>query len=285
MPYYEFTITIADRFKERLIKKLMDSGCLGVIDQDDSFIAYFPSNADVKTIENELSLVKTLLGTSGTGPDPKYSTRLIPDQDWNASWKEGFKPLDVGNRFTILPPWEEKKQGRVNLIIDPAMAFGTGHHETTRSCLVLMEKYSGKSGKDRFLDLGTGSGILAIAAVHLGYRSVTGIDNDPVAVENAEKNVALNGVCVEVREGGIEDLEEVFDFIAANLISGVLVRLAPALAAHLKPGGIAVLSGILTGQEDEVSAAMDGAGLKTIERYRDGKWVSLTVQHTQRVRA
>jgi ribosomal protein L11 methyltransferase len=276
MPYYEFTITIADRFKDRLISKLMDEGCLGVIDQDNSFIAYFPATVDLKTIENELSLVETLLGTSGTGPGPIFTSRLIPDQDWNASWKEGFKPLDVGTLFTILPPWEEKREGRINLVIDPAMAFGTGHHETTRSCLVLMEKYSGKAGKDRFLDLGTGSGILAIAAAHLGFRTVLGIDNDPVAVENAVMNVGLNGVkSVEIREGGIEGLEEAFDFIAANLISGVLMTLAPELAAKLRPGGIAVLSGILFSQADEVVEAMSKAGLKLIERHRDGKWTSL----------
>src|SRR5512147_2992041 len=103
MPYYEFTITIADRFKDPLIKKLMESGCLGVIDREGSFVAYFPEAADIKTIENELSLVKALLGTANTDPEPAFSTRLIPDQDWNESWKKGFKPLDVGERVTILP--------------------------------------------------------------------------------------------------------------------------------------------------------------------------------------
>ncbi|HSA77472.1 MAG TPA: 50S ribosomal protein L11 methyltransferase [Nitrospirota bacterium] len=280
MPYYEFTITIADRFKDRLIKKLMDSGCLGVIDQDKSFIAYFPSTADVKTIENELSLVKTLLGTSGAGPEPVFASRLIPDEDWNESWKKSFSPIDAGKSFTILPPWEERRKGRINLVIDPAMAFGTGHHETTRSCLALMEKYAADSGTKSFLDVGTGTGILAIAGVRLGFKRVVAVDTDILAVDAARTNCGLNDASseIEIREGSIEDLSKAFDVIAANLISGVLVQLAPAIASHLKKGGVAILSGILTGQDVEVVASMTRAGLSLLERYHDGKWTSLVVR-------
>jgi len=279
MPYYEFTITIADQFKDRLINKLMDSGCLGVIDQDGSFMAYFPAAEDIKAIERELTLVKTLLGASGTDPEPTFTSRLIPDQDWNESWKKGFHAIDVGERFTILPPWEEERKGRINLVIDPAMAFGTGHHETTRSCLVLMEKYAASSGTKSFLDVGTGTGILAIAAVRLGFKRVVGVDTDVLAVDAARTNSRLNNALnIEIREGSIADVNETFDVIAANLISGVLVLLAPAIAPHLKQGGVAILSGILTGQDDEVVESMASAGLPLLERYPDGKWMSLVVR-------
>src|SRR5512143_2137949 len=279
MPYYEFTITIADQFKDRLIKRLMDSGCLGVIDQDDSFIAYFPATADIKTIESELSLIMTLLGTSSADLEPTFTRRLIPEQDWNESWKKGFKPLDVGRRFTILPPWEEKRKDRINLVIDPAMAFGTGHHETTRSCLVLMEKQAGNSGTKSFLDLGTGTGILAIASVKLGFKRVVAVDTDILAIDATRTNSQLNDVPdIDIREASIADLNETFDVIAANLISGVLVLLAPSIASHLKQGGVAILSGILTGQDDEVVGSMARAGLSLLERYPDGKWTSLVVR-------
>src|SRR5512143_2634543 len=278
MPYYEFTITIADQFKDRLIKRLMDSGCLGVIDQDDSFIAYFPATADIKTIESELSLIMTLLGTSSADLEPTFTRRLIPEQDWNESWKKGFKPLDVGRRFTILPPWEEKRKGRINLIIDPAMPFGTGHHETTRSCLVLMEKYAADSGTKSFLDVGTGTGILAIAAVKLGFKRVVAVDTDILATDAALTNSRLNDASnIEIRQGSIEDVSGAFDVIAANLISGVLVHLAPSIALHLKQGGVVILSGILTGQDVEVAESMTRAGLCLLERYPDGKWTSLVV--------
>jgi ribosomal protein L11 methyltransferase len=278
MPYYEFTITIADRFKDRLINKLMDSGCLGVIDQDYSFIAYFPETVDVKTIEKELSLVKALLGTSTAGPEPTFTSRLIPDQDWNESWKKGFHAIDVGERFTIRPPWEDERKDRINLVIDPAMAFGTGHHETTRSCLVLMEKYAANSGTKSFLDVGAGTGILAIAALKLGFKRVIAVDTDILAVDATRMNSRLNNTPdMEIREGSVVDLNETFDVIAANLISGVLVLLAPAIESHLRQDGVAILSGILTGQDDEVAESMSRQGLSLLERYPDGKWTSLVV--------
>jgi len=278
MPYYEFTIAVADRFKDHLIKKLTDSGCLGVIEQDEAVIAYFPDAVDVKTIANDLSLMNALIEKSGEANGLTFRHRLIPDQDWNESWKKGFVPIDVGERFTILPPWKEEKIGRINLIIDPAMAFGTGHHETTRSCLVLMEKYAAQGGKESFLDVGTGTGILAIAAAKLGYARVIGVDTDVLAVDAARKNAELNHTeGIEIREGSIANLNGTYDLIAANIISGVLILLAPALALHVKPAGIVVLSGILFGQEEEVIDAMNMADLKLLEQYQDGKWISLAV--------
>jgi ribosomal protein L11 methyltransferase len=279
MSYYEFTISVADRFKDLLIQRLTDSGCLGVIDQDETIIVYFPETIDIKAVTNDLFLAKALIEKSGETNGLTFEHRLIPEQDWNESWKKGFVPIDVGERFTILPPWEEKKEGRVNLVIDPAMAFGTGHHETTRSCLVLMEKYAEQGRKESFLDVGTGTGILAIAAHKLGFQRVIGVDTDPLAEDAALINIELNHAeGIEIRGGGIENLNETFGFIAANLISGVLVQLAPDLASHLKPGGLAILSGILAGQDNEVAEAMAGAGLKLVERYPDGKWVSLAVK-------
>jgi ribosomal protein L11 methyltransferase len=278
MSYHEFIIRITDPFRDTLIRRLTDAGCLGVIEQDESITAYFPETIDSGAITNDLSLLEALFEKTGKIQKLSFTHTLIPEQDWNEAWKKGFTPLDVGERFTILPPWEIKREGRINLVIDPGMAFGTGHHETTRSCLVLMEKYDQMVAKERFLDLGTGTGLLAIAASMLGYRHIAAIDTDPLAVDAARTNSALNQIDgLEIRQGSIEDLNGTFDFIAANIISGVLIQLAPALAAHLKPRGIAVLSGILRGQEDEVIEAMVRTGLKLLERYPDGKWVSLVL--------
>jgi ribosomal protein L11 methyltransferase len=228
---------------------------------------------------SELDIVQELLRNTDAGHELTFSYSLIPEQDWNESWKKGFTPLDVGERFTILPPWEKKHDDRINLVIDPGMAFGTGHHETTRSCLVLIEKYAVKSAKGRFLDLGTGTGLLAIAASKLGYKEVQAVDTDPLAIEAASMNIGLNQVAnVELREGSIVEASGMFDCIAANIISGVLVLLAPHIASRLNTAGFAVLSGILSGQEGEVIEAMEKARLKLREKYRDGKWVSLVVE-------
>ena len=142
-----------------------------------------------------------------------------------------------------------------------------------------MEKYAAQGGKESFLDVGTGTGILAIAAAQMGYRRVVGEDTDILAVDAARQNIELNQASagIEIREGSIAVQSGTFDLMAANIISGVLVLLAPEIASHLKPGGVAVLSGILLGQEDEVIEAMEQAGLRLFERYQDGKWISLAV--------
>lgn len=280
MAYHEFSIRVPGLFKDALIRKLVDSGCLGVVENNDTLIAYFPEATDKDTIQSELSILKAVLKKAdGQAGELDFTYALIPDQDWNETWKKGFLPIDVGERFAVIPPWEEEKPGRINLIIDPAMAFGTGHHETTRSCLSLMEKYLEKTAHVSFLDLGTGTGILAIAAKKLGYRHVVGIDMDPLSIDAAIENIAINHVTdVVIREGSLSEDLETYDVIAANLISGVLVQLAQALFSHMTPGGIAILSGVLLGQEDEVIEAMKRTGLRLVEKFRDGKWLSLVVQ-------
>ncbi len=284
MSYHEFTISIPATFKDALIQQLTHAGCLGVVDQDDSITAYFPEAVDIKRIEHGLSIMQALLEKALPTGSLSFTHKLIPEQDWNETWKKDFRPVNVGVHFTVLPPWEKARKDRINLVIDPAMAFGTGHHETTRSCLELMDKYTPKINKDRFLDLGTGTGILAIAAAKLGYRRVTGVDTDELAIEAARKNIELNRAGgIEIREGSISDLDDSYDFITANIVSGVLVELAPLISTHLKQGGIAVLSGTLAGQDNEVIDAMTQAGLKLVERYRDGKWVSLVVSHRREI--
>ncbi len=280
MPYYEFTIRIPNLFKDMLIRRLTQNGCLGVIEDKNSLIAYFPATNDIGIITRELIMQKALLEKTNDKHQLTFDYNLIPDQDWNESWKKGFRPLDVGEHFTILPPWEDKRSGRINLIIDPGMAFGTGHHETTRSCLVLMEKYDGKIAKGNFLDLGTGTGLLAIAASKLGYDQVVAIDTDPLAIEAARKNIKLNQVInIELLEGNIIEAPGTFDCIVANIISGVLVLLAREISSRLKPSGIAILSGILAEQADEVTKAYEQTGLKFIEDFHDDKWVSLVFQN------
>jgi len=276
MPYHEFTIRIPNAFREKLIQRLTSKGCLGFIEQDQAIIAYFPETVDARAIARELSIVKELLEKTHRDLELTYGHGIIPDHDWNEAWKKGFTALDVGERFTILPPWEEARIGRINLIIDPGMAFGTGHHETTRSCLVLMERYAGKSAKARFLDLGTGTGLLAIAASKLGYEQVVALDIDPLAVEAAAKNVALNRVeNVLIKEGSITDAPGTFDCITANIISGVLIVLASDISSRLNPSGLAIVSGVLAEQADEVADAFRLHGLTLIESMPDDKWVSL----------
>jgi ribosomal protein L11 methyltransferase len=276
MPFHQITITIPEQFKEPLLRKLAQLGSLGALDQLHSIIAYFPETSPLSSILGELQVVSLLVNSAGHDVPVRIEHSLLPDTDWNESWKKGFTSIDVGERFAILPPWERPSGNRIPLIIDPGMAFGTGHHETTRSCLVLMERYVDAVKKERFLDLGTGTGLLAMASLALGFRSVVGIDTDPLAIEASLRNITLNRAeRIELLEGGIDKCEGEFDMIAANLISGTLIQLSGEIASRLVPAGIVIMSGILKGQDDEVVAAAKNNGLDCIERLFDGKWVTL----------
>jgi len=276
MQYHQFTITIPEQHRNALAEMLLKLGSLGLSDQGEAVTAYFPDSVDPENINKELKLVGALLEGMDGPAALTFEHTVLEDQDWNSSWKKAFTPIDVGSRFTILPPWEQCTSGRIPLIIDPGMAFGTGHHETTRSCLVLMERYAPEVDRERFLDLGTGTGLLAIAARKLGFTAVTGVDTDPLSIEASLKNIDLNRVeGIELFEGGIGAAAGTYDMVAANLISGTLIELAGEIAARLRTPGIAILSGILAGQDDEVADAVERAGLRCGERFRDGKWVSL----------
>lgn len=276
MMYHQFTITISEHYREALGERLIRLGSLGVEEHGDAVIAYFPGTADQGLLSKELDILRTLFKNLVDPVSMTVKHTFLPQTDWNESWKKSFKPVDAGQRFVILPPWERPSGERIPLIIDPGMAFGTGHHETTRSCLVLMERYAGTVKSERFLDLGTGTGLLAIAALALGFRSVVGVDTDPLAIEASHRNIALNkSERIGLFEGGIDQCEGIFDMIAANLISGTLIQLAGEIASRLVPAGIVIMSGILKGQDDEVVEAAEKSGLKCIERLNDGKWVSL----------
>jgi len=284
MAYYELTITIPDALLDTLVQRLTSQGCLGIIEKEKGFIAYFPDTTDMKPVFRELEVMKALIEKTGEDQKLVYLQAIIPEQDWNESWKKGFVPIDVGERFTILPPWEHPSDKRINLIIDPGMAFGTGHHETTRSCLVLMERYFDKAGKERFLDLGAGTGLLAIAASKLGYKKIVAVDTDPLSIAAVTKNLEVNHVAdIELIKGSLSEVHGTFDVIAANIISGALVRLAPDIASCLSPRGIVILSGILAEQADEVIAAYEQSGMTIRELLPDGKWVSIVAGRRETV--
>jgi ribosomal protein L11 methyltransferase len=280
MPYHQFVITLPETYKNALGEMLQRLGSLGMLDQGRTVTVYFPETVSSDAIHRELELIRAILKGLDIPLAMSFKHSLLPDADWNESWKKAFKPVDVGTRFTILPPWEQQTNDRIPLIIEPGMAFGTGHHETTRSCLVLMEKLAALVKKERFLDVGTGTGLLAIAARMLGFKKVTGVDTDPLAMEAARKNSELNrSEEIELIEGDIRCAAGTYDMIAANLISGTLAGIADEIAARLEPSGVVIMSGILRGQDDEVEAAAGKAGLRCIERLRDGKWVTLACRH------
>lgn len=207
----------------------------------------------------------------------------VPDEDWLRKWKENFKPLRVGKKFLVTPTWEAEPQasGRLIIRIDPGRAFGTGHHETTRLCLEWLEGgFSSLRTKASVLDLGTGSGILAIGAALLGFPEITAVDNDPEAVETAKENVLLNGLEGKIRLfcATVDEVEGQFDTVISNIESGPLIRMAGAIASRIREGGRLALSGILAEQADEVCAEYEKMGLAPAGRGAAGEWVLLAFE-------
>jgi ribosomal protein L11 methyltransferase len=205
----------------------------------------------------------------------------LPDQDWSESWKKGLVPMTIGRAY-VRPSWiaAPVPPGLAEIVLDPGMAFGTGTHPTTSLCLAALSDLLTARPGARVLDVGTGSGLLAIAARKLGAGLVVGNDNDPIAVRVARENAALNGLELRFDERDVGEQPGPFDLILANILANTLVVLAPAIAAQLAPGGVVLLSGILTPQEDEVRAAYLAAGLRPLPggHRRHDEWSLLAME-------
>jgi ribosomal protein L11 methyltransferase len=213
----------------------------------------------------------------GLRPVGPLEVRIVDDTDWLDAWKAHYVPQRVG-RVVIVPTWidEPIADGEVRIQLDPGMAFGTGLHPTTRGCLALLQEHGPMPPS--VLDVGCGSGILALAALGLGAERAVAIDTDPLAVEATLTNAERNGVAARVvaREGSLpEATDEQHGLVLANLVASVLVELAPRLATHAARGGTVLASGIIAPRADEVERAFAAAGLVVEGRREDGEWVSL----------
>jgi ribosomal protein L11 methyltransferase len=209
--------------------------------------------------------------------------------DWDTRWRDFHRPLVLGGgRLCVRPPWEPALGSEIELVIDPGQAFGTGSHATTRLCLELMLELAGSDDtgeparRGPFLDLGCGSGVLAIAAVRLGWEPVVAVDFDPVAVEAAAENARVNGVSLEVRRHDLRvDSVVSAPTVAANLLRPLLLTWADLLAGAgetiVLPGRV-IASGLLVGEADEIAAAFAGVGLGESDRRIAGDWAALLLE-------
>ena len=201
-------------------------------------------------------------------------TEGIEQEDWQNGWRKYYHPLEIGRRLAVVPSWQEYDTDRVKLMLDPGLAFGTGGHETTSLCLEALDELV--QGGERMLDIGTGSGILAIAALKLGAASAEGVDIDPVAVRTAVENAALNQV--EDRFSGlVGDLSDqasgTYQIITANIVANAIISLSPAVPGLLAEGGHFIASGIIDTRADEVEEALRAAGLAVAARKEKRGWV------------
>jgi ribosomal protein L11 methyltransferase len=215
----------------------------------------------------------------GLRPVGELRVRSVDDVDWTEAWKAGYAPQRIG-RVVIVPSWLSEPIGpdEVELRLDPGMAFGTGLHPSTRGCLMLLQQVSPMPAA--VLDVGSGSGILALAALRLGAERAVCLDTDPLAVEATMANAAANRLAARVvaHQGTLEAPKATYHLILANLVASTLVELTGSLAAHAAPGGTLLAGGIIEGRADEVLAALTSAGFALSERLDEGEWTSLRLR-------
>lgn len=313
MKWKKYTLTIAEQAEDIVMAALYDCGVEGAEIEDkipltgEELRQMFVDIAPVPDVDDGIARLHfyldpeqdteaVLVGVQNALEELRGFTDIGPavieeseteDADWINNWKQYFHQFYVDD-ILVTPSWEEVRPedaDRMILHIDPGTAFGTGMHETTQLCIRQLRKYV--SPQTKLLDIGTGSGILAILALMMGARHAVGTDLDPCAVPAVRENLAANGIAEEDFDLYIGNLiddadlretagREAFDIVAANILAGVLVPLMPAAAYAVKKGGVCITSGILEGYEDSVRRAAAAAGLTEIEETRQGEWVSLT---------
>ncbi len=282
------TLLIPQAWEEAVSNFLIERGATGIEEVGEEpewkrLRTYFPQDGEERGIPRLLRrYLKSLQKIAPEAADAKVEVTSIPEQDWGKNWKRFFKPVQVTSKLVVKPPWSKirLRRNQIPISIHPGMAFGTGTHATTKLCLRALERELQGKGLT-VLDVGTGSGILSIAAAQLGAAEVWGIDTDGVAVEDARENVKRNGVphVVKIRKGRIGDIQKRFDLIVANIDLKNLRRMRWPLAHHLKRRGLLILSGLLEGDGERVCHHYLGT-----ERFQwaritqEEEWVSIVLK-------
>jgi ribosomal protein L11 methyltransferase len=255
---------------------------MGAYDEATAVIGYLPEDERLPARLRQIELALRMLPEIGfEDVAAEAQVTYVDEEDWANAWKKFFKPLRIGRHLIVTPPWEtpEVRDGDKVLVIDPGMAFGTGTHPTTQLCLAAIEDYIGTEEVSRVADIGTGSGILAIAAKKLGAPYTLATDTDHLAVRIARANAEANGVVIDARAE--LELTEPFDMLVANILADTLIGLAEDFAQMVRPGGIYIASGIIEGRENDVRLYTEAEGFRGVETRRQGDWVALVFRRIE----
>ena len=267
---------IEDRILDGVYGDLIDESVLNADRTVASVSVYVP---DDKPMQDYTMFIEQRL----TAEKIEAKTELISlcEEDWADSWKQYYKPIEIGERLVVVPMWEkyEGESSKVIVKMDPGMAFGTGTHETTRLCATLLEKYV--TEKTKMLDVGCGSGILAICASKLGAMECYAYDIDPVAVKVANENVKDND-CTNI-ECGVSDLLKgvkagKYDVITANIVADIIIRLLPDISAFMHKDTVLVISGIIDERCEDVYKSINENGFKITEEIHENGWCAISLK-------
>ena len=280
--WLEIAIDAASELNDPLSAFFFDLGCTGLVWEDfgnRTLKAYLPLAESPEDIQNrisiylnDLSLIHPHLPSSG------FKLTKMENQDWQRNWRRFFRPVRVTSKLLILPVWEKLPpdvQGKHVIRIDPGPAFGTGQHATTKMCLQAMDVEPDES--QTLLDVGTGSGILAIYGAKLGFGKIEAIDVDPEAVRWAARNIGLNDAtnAITLSSKGIEEITDRFSLVCANLILGELLRLMPVLTRLTEPDGRLVISGILRDQVERINTSLPSTGFHSLDTLYEEEWACM----------
>ena len=254
----------------------------GVGTEDVLLEAYFPQlkSKQFQDIQSRLRTIQPLF--------PEWKTfslhrEGVKEEDWLAKWKADFHALQVGKKLTISPSWEKEggSKNRVVIVLDPGMAFGTGHHPTTAACLEFLEKIISEQHPSRLFDVGTGSGILAIAAAKLGVPNIVATDVDQESLRVSRKNSRQNRVSNQITfsHSSLKKFSSTFSVVVANILENVLVSMAEDLCRLVEPRGSLILSGILDSQKDELlNRVLKNKSFKLRDEKSDQGWTTLLLE-------
>ena len=284
--WIEVRVPTHHQVEDASMNYLFELGSDGCQQLENAVVAYFADQNNVDDLKRNIARYLAELTALGFEPlrEP-VECKTIANQDWHGNWKKHFKPIVVSERILVKPTWTDFKSEanpQVVIEIDPKQAFGTGSHPTTRMALRFLEKYLSEG--DRVLDVGTGSGILTIAAMKLGAGRVVAFDNDPIAIEAAMENCAQNSLVSKPRlfVGELTALKNsapCFDFILANLNRKVIVRALPELNRHLSVSGHIVITGILQQESSQLSDRLDHVpSLRIVETHSIEDWLGLVLR-------
>ena len=286
--FTEIEIVADERLNEQLIAVLSQLGFEGFWEEvrEDSFggtalRCYINRERWSEALLAEVRNVVNAIHRASVSPAPHISVRDVDDKNWNEEWEKTIQPIHVTDKIVITPTWHayNAQPEELVLIIDPKMSFGTGYHETTRLVLRLMEKYVRKGMI--LLDVGTGTGVLAIAGIKLGASTAVGVDNDEWSYENAIENVQLNHVSdrVKIILGELASVSSLrFDMIVANIQKNVIEPLLQQMHAMVNGGGIVILSGLLEGDEQPLQTGIDAAGFAVAEMTKENEWIAFAIK-------
>lgn len=275
--YVEISISANESQRELLIPTMVELGCQGFEERETSLLCFLEKSAweSQKLRTDLLGILRTISANA------EITVREFEDQNWNAAWEASIQPIEVGSRLVVKPSWAQypNPQHRMVIQIDPKMSFGTGYHETTRLTLRLLEEQT-RPG-DVMIDVGTGTGILAIAGVMLGAARAAAIDIDEWSIDNARENILANGLSgrISIADAPVSSFRDgEFTLLAANLTLNTNLELLPEFRRVLKPAGRALFSGLLKHDETAMVEGLQRNNFKLLGQLYENEWVAIVVE-------